>query len=99
MTLNWQSVSSISSREFRCGFCGFHVASDKGFFASSNGAARIYICPHCGQPSYFNAAQQVPGVVPGNDVSHLPQPLDSLYKEARNCCGVSAFTSSVLASR
>jgi hypothetical protein len=37
--------------------------------------------------------------VPGNDVGHLPKPLESLYKEARNCCGVSSFTASVLASR
>lgn len=41
----------------------------------------------------------MPGVVPGNEVSHLPPKLDQLYREARNCCGVSAFTASVLASR
>jgi hypothetical protein len=97
--LNWQNVGGIGSIEFRCGYCGFNVASDKGYFVKEGGL-RIYICPHCHQPSFFGTSMgQIPGVVPGSEVAHLPKSLESLYKEARNCCGVAAFTSSVLASR
>ncbi len=99
MVFAWQNLGGIQSAEFRCGYCGFNVASDRGYY--TNGAPlRIYICPHCQQPNFFGAAVgQIPGVVPGSEVAHLPKPLESLYKEARNCCGISAFTSSVLTSR
>lgn len=95
----WQSVGGIGSRPFRCGYCGFNVASDRGYH-HANPYFKIHICPHCDKPTYFEGSNyQVPGVVPGNEVAHIPAELESLYREARNCCGVSAFTASVLASR
>ncbi|GKS59299.1 hypothetical protein YTPLAS18_28260 [Nitrospira sp.] len=95
----WNGVGGIGSRPFRCGYCGFNVANDRGYH-HNNAQLRIYICPHCDKPSYFEGkSSQVPGVVPGNEVAHVPQELASLYREARNCCGASAFTASVLTSR
>lgn len=94
----WQSLGSIGSHPFRCGYCGFNVASDRGYHYN-NPTRKIYVCPHCDSPSYFEGDIQVPGVVPGNEVAHVPQDLENLYREARNCCSVSAFTASVLASR
>jgi hypothetical protein len=41
----------------------------------------------------------VPGVAFGADVNHLPADVAGLYREARNCMVVSAFTASVLATR
>lgn len=89
----------MTSHKFRCGYCGYNVANDRGYrFATS--LRSIYVCPQCDRPSFFEASTiQVPGVVPGNEVAHVPPELESLYREARNCCGVSAFTASVLASR
>ena len=94
----WHSVAGTGPRQFRCGFCGLNVASDKGYI-HNNANYRISICPGCDKPSFFDGARQVPGVVPGNEVAHLPDDLKLLYQEARNCCGVSSFTASVLASR
>ena len=96
----WTNLNSIGTRQFRCGYCGFNVANDKGYFDGNHSDRRIYVCPNCSQPTYFDGhARQVPGVVPGNEVEHLPDQLAKLYTEARNCCAVGAYTASVLASR
>lgn len=65
----------------------------------TSGLPRIVICPHCERPTFFEGASQVPGVAFGAEVAHLPPDVSSLYKEARNCMAVSAFTASVLATR
>lgn len=95
----WHGMNGIGRRQYRCGHCGYNVADDKGFFFNGDNAKRIYICPNCEQPTYFNGDRQIPGVTPGNEVDHLPEGLAVLYLEARNCCSISAFTASVLASR
>ena len=41
----------------------------------------------------------MPGVAFGAEAAHLPSDVGRLYKEARNCISVSAFTASVLATR
>lgn len=60
---------------------------------------RIIICPNCAKPTYFEGGKQVPGAAFGNEVAHLPPEVDGLYREARNCMSVSAYTASVLATR
>jgi len=60
---------------------------------------RIVICPHGDKPTYFEGTTQMPGVAFGAEVGHLPASVAGLYKEARNCMSVSAFTASVLATR
>lgn len=65
----------------------------------THGMQRILICPHCDKPTYFEGNTQMPGVAFGADVGHLPSDVSGLYKEARNCMSVSAFTASVLATR
>ncbi|MEM1143987.1 MAG: DUF4145 domain-containing protein [Pseudomonadota bacterium] len=98
----WQNIATLEARRYQCGFCGEKVASDIGFFAGANiGGYRpyIHICPNCSKPSFFLGPSQVPGVVPGNPVDHLPEDIERLYGEARRCISVGAFTASVLASR
>lgn len=97
--MNWKNESQIGSREFRCGFCGNIVATNMGFLNNvSNG--RIYPCPHCDSPSFFNlAGNQFPGIAPGNDVSHLPNEIEAIYCEARRCVSVNAHTAAVLVCR
>ena len=98
----WHNLQSMHSRQFRCGYCGFNVANDKGYFSESQRRQHkyVYICPNCSCATFFDEDnRQYPGVAPGNEVQHVPGMLSSLYREARNCCSVSAFTASVLASR
>ena len=98
----WTNVGSIGSREFACGFCGFVVASDRGYHANKaieQQQARIFICPHCSKPTFFLSDTQTPGISPGAEVKDVPTQLGALYAEARRAVSVSAFTASVLASR
>ncbi len=98
--MGWHGLHGIGPKQFRCGHCGLNVADNKGYFTDNSNAMRIYVCPNCDEPTYFSKTScQFPGVTPGNEVQHLPKELEELYREARNCCSVSAFTASVLASR
>ncbi|WP_431261130.1 DUF4145 domain-containing protein [Roseateles chitinivorans] len=95
---SWNHIYQIPSKKYRCGFCSSVVASDRGF--SDSRGPFIYVCPHCGCPTFFEInGKQIPGIPPGNDVNHLPSGLEKLYREARLCVSVNAFTASVLISR
>lgn len=94
----WNNAAGIGSLQFTCGHCGNIVAASFGYY--SNNHQKIYICPHCDQPTHFSAhGHQSPDVAPGNDVQHLPEELAQLYKEARNCVAASAYTGAVLLCR
>ena len=95
----WSGVSKIPSRSFICGFCGYKVASSLGYH---EGVSKmwIYICTHCEQPTHFNREGiPTPGVPPGVDVTNVPEELDTLYKEARNCVAIKSHTAAVLVCR
>ena len=94
----WHDAKVIPSYNYQCGRCGFNVASNNGYWGA-NGNLRIYICPHCDRPTFFEPNVQIPGVSPGENVAHLPDSLEALYRETRNACAAGAYTSSVLASR
>jgi hypothetical protein len=95
----WQNVNSLGSRTFQCGFCGFLVASDRGYFHDSKRQFGVRICPNCERPTFFEADQQVPGVAPGSNVNHVPQEIAALYQEARSAIAANAPTAAVLACR
>src|SRR5688500_10069817 len=97
--MDWHQTSDIGSREFRCGYCGNVVATKDGYLVRNNAHARIYICPHCTNPTYFDGAAQIPGVAPGTEVAHVPPDVASLYREARNAVAAGANTASVLTCR
>ena len=102
MDIRWNGVTKMISAEFTCGYCGKIVGSDSGFFSNEtlDGAqAIIYICPHCARPTFSHKGIQFPDVAPGNEVSHVPEDVYSLYNEARECIACSCYTASVLASR
>lgn len=62
---------------------------------------QILICTHCARPTFFDhdAGLQVPGSAFGGSVDSLPDSVESLYNEARDCMKVAAYTSAVLACR
>ena len=97
--MSWRNIETLPARRFRCGYCGADVAGDKAY-RNTTVQRVIYACPLCDAPNYFDqAGTQVPGPAPGNDVASVPSDLNDLYREARRCCTISAFTSSVLACR
>lgn len=94
----WHNLMTIQPRKFTCGFCGNIVASVQGWHTTEN-QSFVYVCPNCGNPTLFSARGQVPGVAPGNDVTHLPKDVEALYREARLCVSVGSSTAAVLACR
>lgn len=95
----WRHIADIHSQTFVCGFCGNGVASSKGFSAPEE-RREIYVCPHCGEPTYIDEhGNRIPGVAPGVEVASVPEQLDSLYREARNCVAIGSHTSAVLTCR
>lgn len=96
----WTNQNDIGTKQFKCSFCSYNVASVYGFFPKEGGVRRIYLCPNCDQPNYFDQhGNQYPGITPGSEVDHLPDDLSALYKEVRDACSVNAHTASVLACR
>jgi hypothetical protein len=104
--LIWQNSKTQTSKSFVCGYCGHPLASQIGYSATATGGAtpkhaHIYICHHCGKPTFFGFdGQQVPGPVFGNAVRFIPdENVVKLFDEARSCFTIGAFTSSVLCCR
>jgi len=74
----------------------------------------IRACTFCGKPTYFGQwfrwqtsgweeidedREQIPGVVPGQPIEHMPDEVTQLYDEARQCFSLNAYTPAVLAFR
>jgi len=99
----WHSAVRLGSRSWTCGHCNLMVGGAAGFSQHQDSPEKhhrsIYICPHCHKPTYFQGANQVPGVAFGREVDHLPADVAGVYREARNCMSVSSFTAAVLACR
>jgi hypothetical protein len=95
----WAGTGNLSPKDFTCGHCGKVVGSREGYHQSGTANLRVYICPFCDQPTYFDSKRQVPGVAPGADVAHLPSDVDALYREARNSVAAGSNTAAVLVCR
>lgn len=96
----WQNLGTQESVDFTCGYCGRDVGGDRGYGVGGE-PWRIYICPRCGKPSFYDLSthEQVPGPQYGNEVEHLPTGVKDLYKEARDCVAAGANTAAVLTCR
>lgn len=114
MRLSWANTirPENSSQRFRalpytCGYCGYSVASGDGFYAmqlgkpsGSDKGGQISICPHCTNPTYLSAdGDQVPGSAFGSPVGDVPDEVNELYEEARDCMKVNAYTAAVMCCR
>ena len=103
-TLEWNNPTTITSASFKCAFCANTVASNLGYRATSkviNKSARIYICPHCNNPSYFNDYNnQYPSPIIGEAVANITdEEVETLYEEARSAASCNAFTAAILCCR
>lgn len=105
--MTWQNLLDLSSKNYACGYCNYLIASSKRYyevFLQGNGhklrGNSIYICPHCKKPTFFLRNNiQVPDVLPGNDVLHVPDDVNALYNEARKAVSINAYTGAVLLCR
>jgi hypothetical protein len=98
----------MTSIRFICGYCYSPTASDRGYYAVKYGqpgtpprAGEIRICSFCDSPTYFSKDnEQFPGPPPfGEPVNDLPEDVNALYEEARDCIAVNAHTAAVMCCR
>jgi hypothetical protein len=103
MGINWIHVQGLASRAYVCGYCGAHVASDKGYLGkteSGNASCGVYICHQCSKPSFIDfQGRATPGVAFGNPVSDTEASVGALYEEARRAYSAGSFTAVVLCCR
>jgi len=104
LKLAWQGLSSVTPREYECGFCGTSVAPSQGLRAVNainQEIGIILICHHCTRPTFIDDNdRQFPGRPFGQAVDGIPEKsLSDLYDEARNAMSASCYTASVLCCR
>ncbi|GGA91681.1 DUF4145 domain-containing protein [Ornithinibacillus halotolerans] len=101
----YSSIVTFKRVSYKCGYCGKAAGPSSGYKCQSNDGkntfAYIYICPNCNKPTFkkYSSDEQVPGELFGNNIEFLPNDIEQLYNEARNCISVNAFTSAVLSCR
>jgi hypothetical protein len=105
---HWTGVGKLPvSQIWTCGYCGKNVGSNNGWSAgigvTEAPAGCVAICPVCGRPTFFSFLEgegvYYPVALPGKEMDGLPDDVEALYREARICIGVGAYTSAVLNMR
>jgi len=94
----WQKMDDLGQRSYKCKFCDKDVASRNGYYRKGV-EWRIFICPNCARPTYFEENKQIPAPMLGHNVDELPENIHTLYNEIRDCTGINAYTSAVLSCR
>ena len=98
MPANWSNVGNVEARSFTCGHCGIRTGNDRGF-RETEYRWKIYLCPSCERPTFFEEGKQIPGPPFGNEVEHLSPDIASIFKEARAAHTAGAHTASVMTCR
>ncbi|MNW45558.1 hypothetical protein D3C74_228260 [compost metagenome] len=105
MSTSWENTTKVQGVRFTCGYCGALTSPrEKYDYVRFDGhfhtvIAEIFICPGCNSPTYKIDRKQIPGPLIGRNVRNLPELINDLYRESRQCFSVEAYTSSVLACR
>lgn len=99
---SWKDTARLQSKKFICWNCGNLVASNVGYCAQRgmNCYESIYICPHCKAPHVVDFGnREVPSALPGRPIKKLPDVVNQVYEEARNCIAAGAYTAAVMVLR
>lgn len=109
--MTWKDQANIGAAEWVCGYCGNVVGGNRGYHkdllaqnARPSDRSKIYVCPRCDNPTAFihdetDRVTQIPGPMFGEEVDGLPELVDALYAEIRECVKAGAYTSAVLSER
>lgn len=109
----WEGIQQLPSLDYVCWHCNTEISSDIGYrldlpTAMYNSAdpsypdtlkAGIYLCHRCGYPTFLLNGKQIPGIPFGKSFEHVPDIVNNIYNEARDCYSVNAFTAVVLLCR
>ena len=99
--MGMRDIGLPSGIGYTCGYCERDVSSEKGMLANGNNIYAL-ICPSCGCMTMLENVDngfQMPGVPYGIEIDKLPETVEYLYKEARDCFKIQAYTAVILISR
>ncbi|MCY8090770.1 DUF4145 domain-containing protein [Bacillus haynesii] len=103
---SWRNTDPISSIYYQCGHCDKEIGPTIGYYCeldpqytNTEITAVITICPNCNFPTTLFKDKQIPYPKEGNNVSDLPQEIETIYNEIRVCMSNNAYTASVLLAR
>jgi hypothetical protein len=97
---DWHNTEAIDNFNFVCGYCGKTSAPSK-YYRENKIGAKIVICPNCTNPTYIDESKkQFPQIRFGNEIQGITKKdVASLYKEARDCTSIGAYTAAVMVCR
>ncbi len=100
----WAGQQNILPKSYDCGFCGKAVTSEKGFILKKASNQNVdvghaVICPGCKKITMFKNQSRFPGGTIGAKIDHVPEMLNLLYNEARDCFISTNYTAAVLLCR
>jgi len=103
----WQNQQNINDIRYTCGYCGTDTSPARGWVSNQDGGLNmgyIAICTYCNRPSFIEVNQgRIIAITPtsamGKEVAGLPENINKIYSEARNCTTAGAFTAAVLICR
>ena len=92
---------------FQCGSCEINVSAKEmiGIFNEKNNRiGLICLCPICRRPTHFEDTSlgltaQIPPPIPGKENPYLSDTIKVVYREARNCMSVKAYTATAMLIR
>lgn len=106
MKYSWAGIQQLPPLAYQCGYCNNRVSSVSGYKlalhrdGSGNAVGGIYLCPHCGEPTYRDpSGKHIPDVPFGSQVGYVPSGIAQLYEEARLCSSAGAYTGAVMLCR
>ncbi|MGG0715080.1 DUF4145 domain-containing protein [Bacillus subtilis] len=101
----WYSIDRMDSKKYHCSHCDALVGPDIGYYCERQLGilGRIYICPNCNRPTYFETCEggiaQIPSPRYGKKIEYLPEEIEKVYTEIRDCMSHQLYTAGVLLAR
>jgi DNA-directed RNA polymerase subunit RPC12/RpoP len=96
---NWrEQLTQSPANAYTCAHCGKAVGAVMAWEKLDQSSVAV-VCPVCDSATVLMGGEQFPGVRFGGQVEGLPGDVSTLYTEARECMGGSAYTAAVLLCR
>ncbi|MEC2307814.1 DUF4145 domain-containing protein [Bacillus atrophaeus] len=103
----WLGVDRMASHKYQCAYCDAIVGPGSGYLCDRKrgglpSLGKVYICTNCNRPTYFefkNGVTQIPSPRNGNKIEHLPEEIEKVHKEIRDCMSNQSYTAGVLLAR
>lgn len=97
--IEWVNTNNLPDKKIICCNCGKDVMLNYGYTSNFRNTQAIYICHHCNAPNIIVNTE--PYILPlqGKDIKNLPENIQKVYDEIRQCLQAGCFTAGVMMMR